>query len=376
MDSTTDQTTAEGVVNMPKTDKTGTTTAKDLELGLYLFVETETPENVVETVNPWFVQLPFTNESAQTSTDGVTYGTDGTHNEDGVTNSGSAEGTKAHTSGGEQWLYDMTVYPKNQTGNPTLDKSVRNAYSNTVSAKADAVSGTDKNGTVHKGSDYVSKNDSEALVVYNKDTNAKNTADTSDVAYVANRGGYTADGVTAGKGGAGYSEDFSYRDTTTASEGDILDYILVSKLPHISSKATFLSEYTFTDTLAKGLSYNKDVKIAFYDNAEDANANNTQNAVLLWNLASGDYSQKYVDVSVEDPNTGAVITNGETRLKVTMTEDGLGVINGSGTNNPEGKENLDGLSDYYLVVYYTATVHSDDSVILGDEGNQNNVDLI
>lgn len=376
MDSTTDQTAAEGVVNMPKTDKTGTTTAKDLELGLYLFVETETPENIVETVNPWFVQIPFTNESAQTSTDGVTYGTDGIHNEDGVTNSGSAEGTKAHTSGGEQWLYDMTVYPKNQTGNPTLDKSVRNAYSNTVSAKADAVSGTDKNGTVHKGSDYVSKNDSESLVVYNKDTNAKNTADTSDAAYVANRGGYTADGITAGKDGVGYSEDFSYRDTTTASEGDILDYILVSKLPHISSKATFLSEYTFTDTLAKGLSYNKDAKIAFYDNAEDANANNTQNAVLLWNLSSGDYSQKYVDVSVEDPNTGAVTTNGETRLKVTMTEDGLGVLNGSGTNNPEGKENLDGLSDYYMVVYYTATVHSDDSVILGDEGNQNNVDLI
>lgn len=123
-------------------------------------------------------------------------------------------------------------------------------------------------------------------------------------------------------------------------------------------------------------SYNKDAKIAFYDNAEDANANNTQNAVLLWNLSSGDYSQKYVDVSVEDPNTGAVTTNGETRLKVTMTEDGLGVINGSGINNPEGKENLDGLSDYYMVVYYTATVHSDDSVILGDEGNQNNVDLI
>lgn len=98
--------------------------------------------------------------------------------------------------------------------------------------------------------------------------------------------------------------------------------------------------------------------------------------MLLWNLASGDYSQKYVDVSVGDPNTGAVTTNGETWLKVTITEDGLGVLNGSGTNNPEGKENLDGLSDYYMVVYYTATVHSDDSVILGDEGNQNNVDLI
>ena len=117
--------------------------------------------------------------------------------------------------------------------------------------------------TVHTGSDYISRNDSDSLVVFNKDTNAKNTEDINAEKYVANRGGYTADGVTAGKGGAGYSEDFAYRDTTTASEGDVLDYILVSKLPHISSKATFLSEYTFTDTLSKGISYNRDLKIAF-----------------------------------------------------------------------------------------------------------------
>lgn len=376
MDSTTDQNAAAGVVNMPKTDAAGYTHVDGLKLGLYLLVETEVPENVVETVNPWFVQIPFTNTSAQTSTDGVTYDTNGTHAADGVTNSGNAAGTQANTSGGEQWLYDMTVYPKNQTGNPTLDKSVRNAYSNTVAADNGYVSGTDKNGIINRGSDYVSKNDSESLVVYNDDTNAENKADIDDKSYVANRGGYTADGTTAGKNGAGYSTDFTYRDTTTASEGDVLDYILVSKLPHISSKATFLSEYTFTDTLAKGIEYNKDVKIAFYDNATDANANNTKNAVALWNLDSGDYSQNYVDVTVTDPSSGAVTANGETRLKVTMTEEGLKVINGTGTNNPDGATNLNSLSDYYMVVYYTATVNSDDSVILGDEGNQNNVNLI
>ena len=170
---------------------------------------------------------------------------------------------------------------------------------------------------------------------------------------MANRGGYTADGVTAGKDGAGYSEDFAYRDTTTASEGDVLDYILVSKLPHISSKATFLSEYTFTDTLSKGISYNRDLKIAFYNNAEDANANNTKNAVLLWNLSSGDYSQEYVDVTVQDPNTGAVTTDGSTRLELLVfTEAGFKMCSiGTGTNNPDGAENLDGLSDYYMVAY-------------------------
>ena len=375
-DSTTDQKTKAGVVNLPKTDKNGYTHAEDLQLGLYLFVETEVPEQVVETVNPWFVQLPFTNTSAQTSEDGVSYGSNGSHAEDGVTNSESVDGTQAHESGGESWLYDMVVYPKNQTGNPTLDKSVRNAYSNTISEASGVASKTDKNMTVHTGFDYISRNDSDSLVVFNKDTNAKNTEDINAEKYVANRGGYTADGVTAGKGGAGYSEDFAYRDTTTASEGDVLDYILVSKLPHISSKATFLSEYTFTDTLSKGISYNRDLKIAFYNNAEDANANNTKNAVLLWNLSSRDYSQEYVDVTVQDLNTGAVTTDGSTRLKLSFTEAGLNVLNGTGTNNPDGAEDLDGLSDYYMVAYYTATVHSDDSVVLGDEGNPNDVNLV
>lgn len=44
-DSTTDQKTKAGVVNLPKTDKNGYTHAEDLQLGLYLFVETEVPES-------------------------------------------------------------------------------------------------------------------------------------------------------------------------------------------------------------------------------------------------------------------------------------------------------------------------------------------
>lgn len=347
MDSTKDQNTKVGAVDMPKTDRNGVTSVDGLELGLYIVMETEVPEQVVETCNPWFVSLPFTNMTSQDDADA------------------------GLNTGGDYWLYDMTCYPKNQTGNPTLDKSVRNAYSSTTAAD-------NKNGTVNSGDEYnySTINGTGALVVYNDDTNADNIADTDDAAYVANRGGYTSDGVTAGKEGAGYSTDFEYRDTTTASAGDVLDYILVSKLPHISSKATFLSEYTFKDILSEGITYNNDVKIAFYDNAADANANNTANAVLTWDLNSAKYGQEYAEVVVEqDGNTGYEWKDGSEQLTVSLTEAGLEVINGTGTNNPESATDLNGLSDYYMVVYYTAIVNSDDTLVLGDDGNENDVVL-
>lgn len=347
----TEGSTGVKAVNLPKTDKNGYTHAENLELGLYLVVETEVPEQVVDTTNPWFVSLPFTNMTNKAGTSG----------------------------GGNYWLYDMDCYPKNQTGNPTLDKSVRNAYSSTAAK--------DKNGQVDNGQnyDYSEASGKGGLIVFNDDTNAKNTADTDEVKYVANRGGYTSDGVTAGKDGANYSTDYEYRDTQTASAGDVLDYILVSKLPHISSKATFLSEYTFTDILSKGLTYNKDVKIAFYNNAEDANANNTAKATTIWNVTSGNQNQDYVEVSVTDKDTGASYKNGSTQMQVRLTEAGLNLINGTGvTGNNAGGQQPDAdsstsagsMSDMYMVVYYTATVNSDATLVLGDNGNENDVVLV
>lgn len=347
----TDGSTGVKAVNLPKTDKNGYTHAENLDLGLYLVVETEVPEQVIDTTNPWFVSLPFTNMT------------------------GSQDDTK---TGGDFWLYDMDCYPKNQTGNPTLDKSVRNAYSSTAAK--------DKNGQVDNGPnyDYSETSGKGSLIVFNDDTNAKNTADTDEVKYVANRGGYTSDGVTAGKDGANYSTDYEYRDTQTASAGDVLDYILVSKLPHISSKATFLSEYTFTDILSKGLTYNKDVKIAFYNNAEDANANNTAKATTIWDVTSGNQNQDYVEVSVTDKDTGTQYKNGSTQMQVRLTEAGLNLINGTGvTGNNAGDQHPDAdsstsagsMSDMYMVVYYTATVNSDATLVLGDDGNENDVVL-
>ena len=82
-------------VAMTETDATGHASADQMEQGLYLIVETRVPENVTSTCNPFFVSLPMT------------------------------------TIDGAAWNYDVTVYPKNQTGNPTLDKTVREAKNST-----------------------------------------------------------------------------------------------------------------------------------------------------------------------------------------------------------------------------------------------------
>ena len=84
-----------GGVAMTETDTTGHTSASNMVQGLYLVVETRVPENVTSTCNPFFVALPMT------------------------------------TIDGAAWNYDVTVYPKNQTGNPTLDKTVREATNST-----------------------------------------------------------------------------------------------------------------------------------------------------------------------------------------------------------------------------------------------------
>ncbi|KIR03281.1 putative surface protein [Lachnospiraceae bacterium TWA4] len=229
-------------VSMDLTDKNGYTSKDNLDLGLYLLVETKVPEEVTDTVNPWFVQLPFTNVE------------------------------------GKEWIYDMSCYPKNQTGNPSLDKGVKN------------------------------------------------------------------------------QEESEYHPTTTASEGDVVDYILVSKLPHISSKSTYLSQYTFVDKLSEGLSYNKNVQLAFYANKEDAFKNNVEKADEVWDLTSDGFVTDYVEVREGTNETG------ETSLKVSFTKKGLELLNTT-------------KSDYYVVVYYSATIHSDATTILGDNGNPNDVIL-
>ena len=87
---------ANGGTAMPLTDSYGKTEAHDLELGLYLLVETKVPEMVTSTTDPFLVSVPMT----------------------------TVNGTNAE-DGGERWFYDITLYPKNLTGIPSLEKTLR-----------------------------------------------------------------------------------------------------------------------------------------------------------------------------------------------------------------------------------------------------------
>lgn len=76
--------------NEQKTDATGVTTFNQLEVGLYLVVETTKPAAVTEAVDPFLVSVPMTKVGAN----------------------GKADPT--------QWLYDIHVYPKNSTQTGTI----------------------------------------------------------------------------------------------------------------------------------------------------------------------------------------------------------------------------------------------------------------
>lgn len=248
---------------MTLTDAEGVTSKDNLELGLYLIVETKVPEDVTYTTNPWFVQLPMTD----------------------------------HT--GDYWFYDVICYPKNQTGVPTLDKKVRNNPN-----QENVVTGSEDDLNIFTGA----------------------------------------------------REEYTYADTVTATESEVLDYQLLSKLPHITSTSTYLTVYTFKDVLSKGITYGQDAVIAFYnekDASDSVNKNNVNEsgAIAVWNKDSGKFTQTY-----------SVLEDGKSQMTIEMTDTGLTEINKN-------------YSDIYMVVYYTATVNSDETVITGDSGNPNDVSL-
>ena len=240
-----------GGVAMPETDASGHTSASDMELGLYLVVETRVPEMVTSTCNPFFVSLPMT------------------------------------TIDGSEWLYDLTVYPKNQTGNPDLEKTVREA----------------------------------------KNSTGKNTGSLTDI----------KDG---------------YAHTATASVGDTVDYQIISTLPTITSKASSLSEYTYVDTLSKGIKYNKnDVVIEFFKDA------GCTDKIATWAVNSGKFAVGYDDAA----NT----------MTIRMTEAGLSEINEAATVYTDSVKR--GYSDCTMRLTYAATLTADAK--MGDTDNPNEVVL-
>ena len=256
---------ANGGIKMAPTNEYGKTEATNLDLGLYLVVETAVPEMVVSTTNPFLVSVPMT----------------------------SVDGTNAN-DGGTRWIYDITLFPKNLTGIPSLEKTLR-----------EQVADTGKNG------------------------------------------GSTTD-ITDG-----------YAHTGTASAGDVIDYQIISTLPSITSESTYLTCYTFIDTLSSGPSYNKnDVVLEFF--TDEA----CTDLVTTWKEADGYFTVKY---GITDEN--------ESTMTIEMTSRGLAEINSSKAVYPGASMVNSGYSDCTLRITYQATMDSDNSVVFGDAGNPNDVVL-
>ena len=252
-----------GGTAMPLTDSYGHTSASNLPLGLYLLVETKVPEMVTETTAPFFLSLPMTSVNGSNADDG-----------------------------GERWIYDVTVYPKNLAGIPTLEKTVR-----------EALSDTGKNG----GSDAV-------------------------------------------------TDGFAH--TATASTNDTMEYQILSTLPSITSEATYLTDYSFVDTLDVGLLYCKnDVKIEFFRSSSCAE----DDRITVWNEGDGKFSVSYND------------TPGMT---ISMTADGLAEINGSFAVYTKSDMINSGYSDCTVRITYSAKLNPDKSLVCGDDGNSNDVVLV
>ncbi len=240
-----------GGVAMTETDAAGHTSASNMEQGLYLVVETRVPEMVTSTCTPFFVSLPMT------------------------------------TIDGSEWLYDLTVYPKNQTGNPDLEKTVRES----------------------------------------KNSTGKHNGSLTDI----------ADG---------------YAHTATASVGDIVDYQILSTLPTITSKASGLSEYTYVDTLSKGIRYHKnDVVIEFFRDSA------CTDKITTWAEDSGKFTLVYDDA--------------QNSMTIRMTEAGLSEINEATTVYTDSVKR--GYSDCTMRITYAATLTADTQ--MGDKDNPNTVTL-
>ena len=242
---------------MPLTDSYGKTKAENLPLGLYLVAETKVPEMVVSTTDPFLVSVPMT----------------------------SVNGTNAN-DGGTRWIYDITLYPKNLTGIPSLEKTLRESKNDT--GKTDA-----------------------------------------------------------------------YAHTGTASAGDTIDYQIISTLPSITSEATYLSCYTFIDTLSAGLTYAKgDVALELFTDS------GCTNAITKWSEQDGKFTVGY---SMTDA--------GESVMTIEMTEAGLAELNTSKAVYSEAGMVNSGFSDCTLRIRYTAKMNSNGDLIYGDKGNDNRVVL-
>lgn len=334
------------------TDADGKATFADLAVGMYLVIETKTPQAVTVPVEPFLVSIPMTRIGDKA--------------------------TGADNQNQKEWLYDVTVYPKNSIAKGTVKLVKQGKQGNaatllagvkfTLNKKNDTGDGytavktdvvTDNKGEISlkdltKGryylqeTGYTANNDKGYILnttgkfYFDIDENGKAAAVTDDIADKVSDSSFAIDSTNAILTVTNYKPDIektvTKRDGTAGTHeadygvGDAVPYTLTIKVPE---NITSLKTFKVTDTTVKTqLVQNQDsVKIS---------------------------GKKGVDAVAIAPTAYSVdVTQGETDSVMTVDFT---------------PSDLAGVAGGEITITYTATVQ--DTAVVAENGNVNTAKIV
>lgn len=336
-----------------RTDENGKATFTELPVGMYLVIETKTPQAVTMPVEPFLVSIPMTRIGDKT--------------------------TGADNQNQKEWLYDVTVYPKNNIAKGTVRlvkqgkqgstttplagvKFTLNKKNDTdddyTAVKTDVA--TDTNGKITldnlaKGRYYLQEtgytdgNDKGYILnttgkfYFDIDENGKAVKVDDTIAGKVDDASFTIDSTHATLTVTNYKPDIvktvTKRDGTTTSHeadygvGDAVPYTLTIKVPE---NITSLKTFTVTDTTVK-----------------------TQ---LVQNQGSVQISGKN--------NAGGDVTLAKSAYTITVAPD----ANNSVMTVAFTPSALTGVAGGEITIAYTATVQS--GAVVAGNGNVNTAKIV
>lgn len=331
-----------------RTDENGKATFTELPVGMYLVIETKTPQAVTMPVEPFLVSIPMTRIGDKT--------------------------TGADNQKQKEWLYDVTVYPKNNIAKGTVKlvkqgkqgstttplagvKFTLNKKNDTdddyTAVKTDVA--TDTNGKITldnlaKGRYYLQEtgytdgNDKGYILnttgkfYFDIDENGKAVKVDDTIAGKVDDASFTIDSTHATLTVTNYKPDIAKtvtkRDGTTNTHeadygvGDAVPYTLTIKVPE---NITSLKTFTVTDTTVKAqLIQNKgSVKISGKNNA----GGDVTLAESAYTITVAPDANNSVMTVAFTPSALTDVAGGEITIAYTATVQDTAVVAGNGNVN-------------------------------------------
>ena len=331
-----------------RTDENGKATFTELPVGMYLVIETKTPQAVTMPVEPFLVSIPMTRIGDKT--------------------------TGADNQNQKEWLYDVTVYPKNSIAKGTVKlvkqgkqgstttplegvKFTLNKKNDTgdgyTAVKTDVV--TDNKGEISlkdlpKGryylqeTGYTANNDKGYILnttgkfYFDIDDNGKAVKVDDTIAGKVDDASFTIDSTHATLTVTNYKPDIAKtvtkRDGTANTHeadygvGDAVPYTLTIKVPE---NITSLKTFKVTDTTVKAqLIQNQDsVKISGKNNA----GGNVTLAKSAYTITVAPDANNSVMTVAFTPSALTDVAGGEITIAYTATVQDTVVVAGNGNVN-------------------------------------------